>query len=209
MYKVFYGNRSVNFKCITKQDLAVPQNSIDDNWRFSIDRLIELLETGPDDCQIEFFSNNPSYLKDKFDSLFVKKKSAGGLVQNPNGELLFILKNDFWDLPKGHIDYGETSQEAAKREVEEETGIGSLEIVSSLPKTEHFFLEKNGQWVLKETDWFFMRTNIIESPKCLGYEGILAARWIGPPELDSILDNAFASVREVVEAGGFWWPKTQ
>ena len=55
----------------------------------------------------------------------VKIIAAGGLVTNENNELLMIFRRGKWDLPKGKLDKGETIEECAIREVEEETGIGN------------------------------------------------------------------------------------
>ena len=54
----------------------------------------------------------------------IKTYSAGGVVLNKNGEVLVVNQNsDSWSLPKGHIDPGEDALTAAKREIEEESGI--------------------------------------------------------------------------------------
>lgn len=51
--------------------------------------------------------------------------SCGVLVlrRNPALEFLLLQHTDRWDLPKGHVDPGETEIECALRELEEETGI--------------------------------------------------------------------------------------
>ena len=55
--------------------------------------------------------------------------SAGGLiVDHESGAAAVIGRLDrrgrlLWSLPKGHIEEGETAEQAAVREVEEETGI--------------------------------------------------------------------------------------
>ena len=52
--------------------------------------------------------------------------SAGAFIfrQGDNGrELLMVEGRRGWSMPKGHIEYGETPEEAALREVREETGI--------------------------------------------------------------------------------------
>ncbi len=61
----------------------------------------------------------------------VSEVSAGGLVVDragpvPQGALIGRLDRRgrlLWSLPKGHLEAGETAEEAAIREVEEETGI--------------------------------------------------------------------------------------
>jgi mutator protein MutT len=66
----------------------------------------------------------------------VDEVSAGGLVINSTGTKgLLIGRRDLkdatrerllWSLPKGHIEEGETPEQAAVREVQEETGIESV-----------------------------------------------------------------------------------
>ena len=61
----------------------------------------------------------------------VDETSAGGLVvdrSGPEPRAALIARHDrrgrlVWSLPKGHVEDGETPEEAAVREVEEETGI--------------------------------------------------------------------------------------
>ncbi len=61
----------------------------------------------------------------------VDETSAGGLVLDRRGPGLraaLIARHDrrgrlVWSLPKGHVEAGETAEDAAVREVEEETGI--------------------------------------------------------------------------------------
>ncbi len=52
-------------------------------------------------------------------------RAAGILLfrDKPRREFLLMRHADRWDLPKGHLEEGETEREAALREFEEETGI--------------------------------------------------------------------------------------
>ena len=66
----------------------------------------------------------------------VDEVSAGGLVVDTTGKLGLLIgrrdqkdtsgKRILWSLPKGHIEDGETPEQAALREVQEETGIESI-----------------------------------------------------------------------------------
>jgi 8-oxo-dGTP pyrophosphatase MutT (NUDIX family) len=57
-------------------------------------------------------------------------KSCGVLVMRGNPVEAFLLMRhaDRWDLPKGHVDDGETEMECALRELAEETGIAAADI---------------------------------------------------------------------------------
>jgi bis(5'-nucleosidyl)-tetraphosphatase len=57
-------------------------------------------------------------------------KSCGFLIVRgePIREFLLLQHADRWDLPKGHVDPGETEMECALRELWEETGIAAADI---------------------------------------------------------------------------------
>ena len=89
-----------------------------------------------------------------FLSIFNKVSAAGGLVLNSKEEILFIYRSNKWDLPKGSIEKGESIEETAIREVEEECGIFNLKVIKPLLTTFHIYFQ-NGM-KLKETFWFLM-----------------------------------------------------
>jgi 8-oxo-dGTP pyrophosphatase MutT (NUDIX family) len=72
--------------------------------------------------------------------------SAGGIVikKVPEGIKVLLIKDRFgrWTWPKGHLEQGETLEEAALREIEEETGISDLKIISEAGTQKYSFLEK-------------------------------------------------------------------
>ena len=79
----------------------------------------------------------------------VDEVSAGGLVVDTTGKLGLLIgrrdqkdasgKRILWSLPKGHIEEGETPEQAALREVHEETGIESI-IEKSLGAIDFWFM---------------------------------------------------------------------
>ena len=84
--------------------------------------------------------------------------SAGGLVVR-SGKVLLVqvenLKGEIvWCLPKGHLEEGETAEQAALREVEEETGF-RCRVVKKLERV-HYFFKRQGKLVSKDVDWFVM-----------------------------------------------------
>ncbi len=86
--------------------------------------------------------------------------SAGGLVFDDEGRILLIRARDLrnrpvWTLPKGTLNPGETSADAAVREVREETG-WRCERVRELEAVTYWF-QRDGARVRKTVRWFLMR----------------------------------------------------
>ena len=121
MYKVFTENQLLIF---TKE------NNIQKNSTFfnssSIENLeIVLSKIDSDITEIQLLVDDNSTIEYEVNRLFVKYKkitAAGGIVLK-DSKIAVIFRNEKWDLPKGHVDFGETIEAAALREVEEETGI--------------------------------------------------------------------------------------
>jgi ADP-ribose pyrophosphatase YjhB (NUDIX family) len=86
--------------------------------------------------------------------------SAGGLVVDDAGQVLLIRARDLrnrpvWTLPKGTLITGETSADAALREVREETG-WRCELVRELEPVTYWF-QRSGTRVRKTVRWYLMR----------------------------------------------------
>jgi 8-oxo-dGTP pyrophosphatase MutT (NUDIX family) len=136
-----------------------------------------------------------------FRSLFTRKPAAGGVVKSEKG-YLFIFRRGCWDFPKGKIDDGETPEEAALREVKEETGLQDLTLTGDLPSTWHIYRSPDkktkGQWILKETKWFMMSAegNQPLSPEIT--EDIEEAKWFLLSEFNFILDNTYPNLKKLI-----------
>lgn len=134
-----------------------------------------------------------------FKSFFKIRKAAGGLVQNSKGDLLFIQRKGFWDLPKGHIEKGEKKRVAALREVTEECGIQDLKLDRKLLVTYHTYL-LNGALVLKPNHWYLMQSGGHEKLVPQIEEGITVVKWVTKNEAPKLLENSFPSIADVLDA---------
>ncbi len=86
----------------------------------------------------------------------VQHRSAGGLVVLGSRILLISTQaGRRWQLPKGHIEEGETPEQAAVREVREETGVTSR-VVAPLPGVEYWFVERGAHRIHKQVDYFLL-----------------------------------------------------
>lgn len=118
-----------------------------------------------------------------------REYSAGGIVLN-NGKVLMIKnaalrdpKKAYWGFPKGHIDPGESSRDAAVREIKEETRI-EAEIVSKLGESQYVFT-RSGEKVVKHVVYFLLKYKSGEiQPQELE---VLEVRWFDPKEAAELL----------------------
>lgn len=126
-------------------------------------------------------------------------RAAGGLVENDGGDILIMTRKGWRDLPKGHIDEGESAEEAAVREVQEETGLLDVEIVAPLCSTYHFH-NAYGRWEIKETVWFLMHA-VGENPAIYPEEGesITAVEWLRGRRLWQAVEDSYSTIRVVFE----------
>ncbi|MBO4587494.1 MAG: NUDIX domain-containing protein [Bacteroidales bacterium] len=133
-----------------------------------------------------------AHLKRHF--LFIE--AAGGIVSAPDGRTLLINRNDRWDLPKGKVEDGESTSQAALREVSEETGVENLTIGPLLTSTFHIY-NTYGDWTLKQTWWYLMTTHLPSPTKPQSEEGITQAVWLTPQERHQALQSSYSMMRHL------------
>lgn len=129
-------------------------------------------------------------------TVFRQAPAAGGVVIIDN-QFVAIERNGIPDLPKGHIEKGETPEVAALREVEEETGITKLEIIKELSSTWHCYLLDN-QWTIKKTSWFLMKTKSGMKSIPQTEEGITKVYLVDREHINDFQGKTFASLRTLV-----------
>lgn len=107
---------------------------------------------------------------DKFKKYFSRKKpsiqeivrepTAGGIVFRRGKEGIEILliqdAKDRWTIPKGHIEEGETAQQTARREIGEEAGLNTVDVLGWLGKI-HFRYRRIDKLVLMTTQIYLVR----------------------------------------------------
>ena len=112
-----------------------------------------------------------------------REKSAGAIIfhmkrRKPVYLLLHYpssskAKKEYWDLPKGHIEEGETEQKTVTREVEEETGLHEVELVDGFRETIHYWFKFQGKTISKTVVFYLGQTKqkkVTISSEHLGYQ---------------------------------------
>ncbi|MEP6992501.1 MAG: NUDIX domain-containing protein [bacterium] len=108
-----------------------------------------------------------------------QETSAGGVVYRmEDGRPVFLLIRDSyqnWGFPKGHVEAGERADEAALREVREETGIDDIALRGTIETIDWYFRFR-GRLIHKVCHFFLMETaQAVTSPQRA--EGITACTW--------------------------------
>lgn len=144
-----------------------------------------------------FYHPNLAELKKAFWRKFTVIQAGGGLVENDHNEVLVIYRRGKWDLPKGKLDEGETIEQCAVREVEEECGLTNIQLGPLLLTTYHTYNE-SGKAILKESYWYKMK--VAGSPQLVPQteEDIQAVKWIAKTGFAAIMSNTFPSIKDVL-----------
>lgn len=132
----------------------------------------------------------------------VRERSAGVLVfRDVNGrrEYLLLDYGRHWDYPKGHLEPGETDEQAARRELREETGIIDIELIEGFSReiVYHFRSSRKGL-VRKEVIFFAGRLDEKDEGEVMLSEEHVGYSW---EERDAALAKlTFENARSVLVA---------
>jgi 8-oxo-dGTP pyrophosphatase MutT (NUDIX family) len=146
---------------------------------------------------VHLIHKDENKLLKKFLKLLPNVIAGGGKVYNDKGDILFIYRNDKWDLPKGKTEGIESIEDTAIREVSEETGVNGLEITKPLDTTYHIF-KRNGRHRIKITYWFEMKTSFNGNLYAQEEEGITKVEWLDSYQTREALKNSYANIRALI-----------
>jgi ADP-ribose pyrophosphatase YjhB (NUDIX family) len=193
MYNIF-----VNEKPIILTTEVSPEQDFKNYLLSSVNIGKVIKELNSNSChEIRLIGKNEDRLINKFLKKLPNVIAGGGKVVNDNGDILFIYRNDKWDLPKGKAERKESIQETALREVEEETGVSGLSITKPLETTYHIF-KRNGKYKIKITYWFEMKTSYKGVLTPQENEGITKVEWLDKEKRQLALENSYANIRSLI-----------
>lgn len=199
MYKVFVNDKVIfftkNTKLLSDMENVLVLHYYDNSI---ISMLVDYLRNDDKLKHLVFLTFTPEEDFISFKNNFELIIAAGGKVSNAAGNILFIFRLGKWDLPKGKVEVGETLEESAIREVEEECGISKLTIINHLKDTYHLY-ELNNKMVIKQSVWYEMKTD--DASKLIPQieENITDARWMTNEEIQKeVMKNTYPSIKEII-----------
>lgn len=193
MYKVFVGDKPIVLTSVVEKETDFKNYLID---TVNIGKVIkELNKTSVN--EVRLIHKNEDKLLKKFLKKLPNVIAGGGKVFNEKNEVLFIYRNDKWDLPKGKAEGKETIEETAIREVTEETGVAGLKIIKPIDTTYHIF-KRHGRHKIKVTYWFEMKTSYKGDLLAQENEGITNVEWLDKKQIVEALKNSYANIKILI-----------
>ena len=133
-----------------------------------------------------------------------QEKSAGAIIfrledEQPKYLLLHYpsstqTKKEYWDLPKGHVEAGETEEETVRREVQEETGLADINVYDGFRETIHYWFRFEKKTISKTVIFYLAQTSQQEveiSSEHIGYQ------WLSYEE--ALQELTYENARQVLK----------
>ena len=192
MYKVFFNESQLTF---SNQSNPEAKNILF-HHETQFDEAFHLLSSNSSKF-VNIFSDDIDAVWASFLNYFKHIKAAGGIVRNPQDDILFIVRLGKWDLPKGKMEEGESKEESAIREIEEECSITNLQLKRFLMPTFHIYYLR--EYVIKETFWFEVFYDGVELPLPQTEEGIETVEWKKESEIPQLLENSYPNIKLLMD----------
>jgi ADP-ribose pyrophosphatase YjhB (NUDIX family) len=203
MYKVFVNEKKL---LLSKQSEALEKTLKYESFT-TLEIALDLLQN-TSVKELNVYGEQIDEIWEEFKKLFRIIEAAGGIVNRPNGDILFIKRLGKWDLPKGKMEKGESREESAVREIEEETSLQNVELLDFISTTYHIYIERNGDRVLKYTHWFEMNFDGEDTSKPQLEEGITEVAWKNTSQIEAeVFPSTFKNIKLIIKE--FWETKTK
>lgn len=203
MYKIYIDQTPLYLRGADASEILTTGTASDLVLRYSgkskqLLQVIDMLQKSSKFDSVTLWHTDVAILFKDLESLVKRIEAAGGVVFDENHEVLLIFRRGFWDLPKGKADPGETLDQTALREVEEETGLQNLNLEREIGETWHIYVEK-GKKILKRTTWFGISTSKQEL-KLQHEEDIDMAKWVRIDEFLATESQVYGNIRDILTA---------
>jgi len=133
-----------------------------------------------------------------------KEQSAGAVIfRIKNKQPCYLLlhyptgvriKREYWDFPKGHLEKGETEQQAAAREIQEETGLDKIAFIPEFKERIQYYFRVKGKTIFKTVVFFLAFTKKKKVKISFEHEGFV---WL--PFERAMKKLKFANARRILE----------